>query len=104
MPKALTWGMLRLCTLISILLFEPKGQLILKIKSNQKNKGTLYHFGRFYFDSLKLLFWFDLFLEKSGKKFVGFLEDVLTPKGQFEINWPIARAQQWKLAGFSGLN
>ena len=40
--------------------------------------------GGFYFDSLALLFGFDLFLEARAeilKKFVGFLGDLKTPKG-----------------------
>ena len=45
--------------------------------------------GGFYFDYLKLPFWFDLFLEAKGrnpgKKFVGFLGDLKTPKGHFEL-------------------
>ena len=43
----------------------------------------------FYFDSLTLLFRFDLFLvaraKNPGKNYVGFLGDVKTPKGNFEI-------------------
>ena len=37
--------------------------------SNQKNKGTLYHYliGGFYFDSLAQLFKFDLFLEARAE-------------------------------------
>ena len=46
--------------------------------------------GGFYFDSLTLLFFYDLFLEARAeileKKFVGFLGDLKTPKGHFEIN------------------
>ena len=49
----------------------------------------------FHFDSLTLLFWFDLFLEAKAeileKKIVGFLEEVLIPKGYFEINWPLVK-------------
>ena len=49
--------------------------------------------GWFYFDSITLLFWFDLFLEARAEilynKFVGFLVDWKTPKGHFEINWPL---------------
>ena len=46
--------------------------------------------GGFYFDSLTLLFLFDLFLEARAeileKKSVGFWGDLKTPKGHFEIN------------------
>ena len=40
-----------------------------KKRSNQKNKGTLYiiQIGGFYFESLTLLFWFDLFLEARAE-------------------------------------
>ena len=41
----------------------------------------------FYFDSLRLLFWFELFLEAREKFSLVFLEEVLTPKGHLEINW-----------------
>ena len=47
--------------------------------------------GRFYFDSLTLLFWFDLFLEARAEILekislvFGRFEDT---KGHFEINWP----------------
>ena len=36
-----------------------------KMKSNKKDKGILYHW--FYFDSLTLIFWFDLFLEAMAE-------------------------------------
>ena len=39
------------------------------------------------------IFWFDLFLEARAeilkKKIVGFLVETMTPKGHFEINWPL---------------
>ena len=49
----------------------------------------------FYFDSLTLLFWFGLFLEVRAeiltKKLCFFFVDLKTPKGHFEINWPVAK-------------
>ena len=33
--------------------------------------------------------------QKSRNNFFGFLEEVLTPKGHFEINWPLVRQQLW---------
>ena len=49
----------------------------------------------FYFDSLRLLFWFDLFLEARaeilGKRLLGFWK---APKGHFEINWPLTTLLQ----------
>ena len=67
-------------TRISALASEKRGQI-------KKNMGILYHYliGGFYFDSLRLLVWFDLFLEAKAEileKFVDFLEDLKTPKGQ----------------------
>ena len=41
---------------------------------------------------MPLIFWFDLFLEARAEilgKIDGFLEEVLTPKGHFEIYWPL---------------
>ena len=59
-----------------------------KMRSHPKNKGTLYYYYQgFYFDSLRLLFWFELFLEAREKFSLVFLEEVLTPKGHLEINW-----------------
>ena len=44
----------------------------------------------FYFDSLTLLFGFDLFLEARAeileKKFVDIFVQTMTPKGHYEIN------------------
>ncbi len=58
--------------------------------------------GWFYFDSLTLLFWFDLFLEaraeiltKISLFFVQFEDNKRTfrnSKGHFEINWPLSLA------------
>jgi hypothetical protein len=39
-----------------------------------------------------LFFWFDLFRgygRTPGEDFAGFLGDLKTPKGHFEINWPL---------------
>ena len=44
--------------------FSRISALASKKRSNQKNKGT---FGGFHFDSLTLLFWFDLFLEARAE-------------------------------------
>ena len=43
---------------------------------------------------MPLFFWFDLFFkkrlgQKSSLKFVGVLVETMTPKGHFEINWPL---------------
>ena len=32
--------------------------------------------------------------QNPGNNFVGFLEEVFTPKGHFEINWPLSSAQK----------
>ena len=48
--------------------FSRISALAYKMRSNQKNKGTLYHYLiGFYIDSLTLLFWFDLFLEARAE-------------------------------------
>ena len=66
---------------ISVLAYQ-KSSIILRVKIKSSNlwfKGNLY-------------FWFDLFLEaraESLQKFVGFLIDLKTTKGRFEINWPL---------------
>ena len=66
-----------------------------KKRSNQKNKGNLYVplIGGFYFDSLTLLFWFDLFSEARAEilEIISwlFLGDLKTPKGHFKITWPL---------------
>ena len=41
---------------------------------------------------MPLFFWFDLFRgygRTPGEDFAGFLGDLKTPKGHFEINWPL---------------
>ena len=42
-------------------------------------------------------FWFNHFLETRAeileKNFVGILVQTMTPKGRFEINWPLALRQ-----------
>ena len=68
----------------------------------KKKIGELYtpNWG-FYFDSLTLLFWFELFLEaraeilsKSLQEFRWFFwGDLKTAKGHFEINWPLEMIQ-----------
>ena len=68
--------------------------LVSKMRSNKKIR-ELYTaiIGGFYFGSPTLLFWFDLFLEARAEileKIVGFLGDLKSPKGHFEINWPLS--------------
>jgi hypothetical protein len=64
--------------------------------------------GGLYFDSLTLLFWFDIFL-KAGteileKKIVVFLEDLKTPQGHFEINWPLVKPRDARSASARDMN
>ena len=65
-----------------------------KKRPNQKNKSTLYHQLDDFILTL-LHFFFDLtsFLRGWGRnpyrKFVGFWGDLKTPKGHFDINWPL---------------
>ena len=74
----------------TIEIFSRISALASKIGYIKKRVDFIPLIGGFYFDSLTLPFLFDFFLEPKarnpGKKFVGFLEEVLTPKGHFEIN------------------
>ena len=51
--------------------------------------------GGFYFDSYTTFLMSNLFKGQGGnpgENFVGFLEDLKTPKRHFEINWPLEEA------------
>ena len=72
-----------------------QGFLPYPLKRGQIKKGCFIPLtGWFYFDSLRLLFWFDLFLEARAKILTKissvFLEDSKTPKVHFKVNWPSA--------------
>ena len=60
--------------------------LVSKKRSN-KRKGQF-----------RILFWFScttfLICRNPAKNFVGFLEDLKTPKGHFEIKWPLAKFER----------
>ena len=61
-----------------------------KKRSNQKKWEHFIPLSEwFYFDSLTLLLWFDLFLESRAEILEFFFKDLKTPKGHFEINWPL---------------
>ena len=52
---------------------------------------------------MSVLFWFDRFLEAIAeiweKSFVGFLEDLKTPEGDFEINCPLVLVHYFHFRG-----
>ena len=73
--------------------YDSFSALASKKRSNQKNRAL-------YTDNWRILFWlsYSTFLiwplfrsygRCPGKNFVGFLGDLKTPKGHFEINWPL---------------
>ena len=65
-----------------------------------KKRSSMKKIGRFYFDSLTLLFWFVLFLkartEILTKILLVFLVDLKTQKCPFKINWPLERLKKTK--------
>ena len=85
---------------ISLFSFDPKTEqkyflisaLASKKRSDQKNKGTLYHLGLFNIIINYIIKFFDLnSFERLGQKskniFVRFLVQMRTRKFAFEINW-----------------
>ena len=67
--------------------------------SNQKKGHFMLLIEWFYFDSLTQIFCLDLFLEARAeiltKISLVFLGDLKTPKGHFEINWPLQQRIFW---------
>ena len=79
-----------------------------KNRSNQKDKYALYHLLDDFILTLLLYYIFDFtsflsFGQKSFKiNFVGFLVDLKTPKGRFEINWPLISLKNMSSLTFHG--